>query len=358
MLFLFSRFLGLQGYGSFLGTIKLINWIKREKPDLIHIHNLHGNYVSFPMLFKYLAKTNIPVVWTIHDCWAITGKCTHFTAAGCYKWQQKCGDCPQLFTSGAANWFFDNTAKMLRDKKRLFAQLPTLLIVTCSDWLKSEVLKSHLKNRYVQRIHNWIDANKFSPTDDPSIYGKYGLDSSKKILISVSANWEPQSSRLKDALEFAKILPEEYRLVIVGKYNGGQLPSNTHHISYVKGTEELSKLYSAALAFVGFSVEDTFGKVYAESMLCGTPCVVFNSTACPEVVGDCGYAVAPHDVVGMLNAVKEIDRRGKFSYSDRCIERVKTQFDYDTNIGQYFEVYTKALEEARALYSNETTIQY
>lgn len=338
-----TRLLGLEGYGSHNGTRKLIDWIEVENPDIIHLHNLHGNFLNFPMLMEFIAKKNIPVVWSLFDAWAITGKCTHFTASGCTKWQDECKNCPQLHTSGAKTYFFDRTNKIFKDKVRLLKGLKSLDIIVCSNWLKSEVEKSHLKNRPIHMIYNWIDTNKFKPIVDDGIYERYGLDRNKKILVSVSAFWNKLTTRFDDAKRLADILPKDYQLVIVGKKDGVEIPGNIIHIPYVNGTDELSKLYTSALAFVGFSIEDTFGKVFAEAMLCGTPCVVFDSTACPEVVGDCGYAVTPHDVSAMLSKVIEIDKNGKDFYSQRCIARVKNNFGYDQNVEKYLQIYREIL---------------
>ena len=149
------------------------------------------------------------------------------------------------------------------------------------------------------------------------------------------------SNRFQDAVRLANILPNEYQLVIVGKKQNITIPSNIIHIPFVEGTHELSKLYTHALAFVGFSIEDTFGKVFAEAMLCGTPCVVFDSTACPEVIGDTGYTVPPHDVQMMLQKVEEINKKGKRYYSTHCIERVKLNYNYEANVSQYIDIYQR-----------------
>ena len=124
-----------------------------------------------------------------------------------------------------------------------------------------------------------------------------------------------------------------------------ELLPNMKHIDFVAGTKELSKLYSTAIAFAGFSVEDTFGKVFAEAMLCGTPCVVFNSTACPEVVGDTGYAVAPHDVAAMLEKINEIDSNGRDYYSQRCKDLVLSRYSYEDNVGKYIDIYERVYND-------------
>ena len=166
------------------------------------------------------------------------------------------------------------------------------------------------------------------------------------MLVSVSAFWDDIGTRFKDAIELAKILPKDYQLVIIGKkVTKKPILENMVHVNYVNGSEELSKLYSAAVAFVGFSVEDTFGKVFAEAMLCGTPAVVFDATACPEVVGNTGYAVSPHDVNAMMEKVLIIDDKSREYYSERCKQRVHNLYDYETNVNKYIAIYKRILEK-------------
>ena len=189
-------------------------------------------------------------------------------------------------------------------------------------------------------IYNWIDTNKFKELHDETIYERYKIDKKKKILISVSAFWDDNTTRFNDATRLADVLPKDYQLVLVGKkITKKTLPENIVHIDYVKGVTELSKLYSEAIAFVGFSVEDTFGKVFAESMLCGTPAIVFNSTACSEVVGDTGYVVSPHDVNAMVDCIREIVTNGRSFYNQRCKDWVVSQYGYEQNVDKYIDIY-------------------
>ena len=82
---LLSRITGLQGYYSTKATRNFIQYIKKIEPDVVHLNNVHANYLNLPILFKYLAKKNIVTVITLHDCWFYTGKCTHYTVDGCEK---------------------------------------------------------------------------------------------------------------------------------------------------------------------------------------------------------------------------------------------------------------------------------
>ena len=342
-----TRLIGEEGTGTICGTRKFIKWIDSINPDIVHIHNLHSNFLNYEIFFNYLKERKIPVVWSFFDCWPFTGKCTHFVANGCRAWEEGkgCkGNCPQLHSSGFITWFFDKTAKMYNQKKKWFSSLDSLDIIVCSNWLKSEVEKSFLSSRPIHMIYNWIDTSKFKEIHDAAVYENYGIDPSKKILVSVSAFWGDNTTRFQDAVRLAELLPQEYQLVIIGKkVTQKPIPHNMVHIDFVSGTEELSKLYSAAHAFVGFSIEDTFGKVFAEAMLCGTPVIVFNSTACPEVVGDVGYAVNPHDVEAILEKVLEIDKNGRHFYSERGKELVRSQYGYEINVAKYIEIYKRIL---------------
>lgn len=341
---LFSKVLGLQGLGSFLSTYKLTKWIDSIRPDVVHIHTLHAHFVNFPLLFKYLKKSDIPVVWSFFDCWPFTGKCPHFTEVKCYKWRDCCHNCEHL-NLGPKTYFFDQTKYLFKLKKDYCASLRKLDIIVCSNWLKREVEQSMYSSHPIHMIYNWIDTGKFKKIDDPSIRSKYDINENKKILISVSAYWK---TRLVDANRLAEVLPDEYQLVIVGHLKEGvTVHPKVKHIDYVYGTEDLSKLYSLAFAYVNFSVEDTFGKVIAEAMLCGAPAIVFDATACPEVVGDAGFAVEPHNVEAMKDVILKIDREGKRSeLSDRAIKHVIENYDFNKNVTQYIDVYRTVCERA------------
>ena len=107
---LFSRLFGLQGYFSYIATKRFLGFLDEYHPDVIHLHNLHSNYINLPLLFKYISKKNIATVITLHDCFFFTGKCVHYTVANCDGWRKECGKCPQLH-SGNDSWIFDKTKK-------------------------------------------------------------------------------------------------------------------------------------------------------------------------------------------------------------------------------------------------------
>ncbi len=310
-----SRLLGLQGYFSYFATRKFLKQVKAYSPDIVQLGNLHANYINLPLLFRFLAKERIPVVMILHDCWFFTGKCTHFTARGCDKWKTQCHRCPAMKADNGS-WLFDRSAKMFRDRKKWYERLVSLTVVAVSDWEKNLARQSPLfAKANVTRVYNWIDTDTFKPAlqeEKNAVMEKFHLDPELHYVISVGAGWSAERSKTKDAISLAQQLPEGYKLIIVGRGNDDVFPVEVVRIPYTTNPQELAALYSLAEAYIHFSVEDTFGKVIAEAMSCGTVPIVFDSTACGETASPYGIAVRPHDAEAMIDAlplVSEPDRK-------------------------------------------------
>ena len=346
---LFTRFLGLHGYGTRHGTKRLINWIKEIRPDIIHLRNLHANYLNFPALFNYLVKSQIPVVFTLHDCFNFTGKCAHYTARKCYKWKTECQHCPTFRNCVAPSLFLDQSQRLFNYKKSLYEQMNIQAVIAVSKWLAGEAKQSALFSsaRKISYIYNWIDYTKFHRASKDQIetfYQKYNLSKDYKYIISVSQGWDNNASRYKDAMKLAQKLPDGYKLLLVGSVlRGSKIEEPLVHIPYINGSKELSAAYSMAEAYIHLSVEDTFGKVIAEAMTCGTVPITFNSTACGEVPGPYGLVVAPHDVDAIVDAIPRLSELQK--QSDNIIKYVLDNYDYHTNAQQYVDLYTDILKD-------------
>ena len=334
-----SRFSGLQGYFSRHSTRDLLRFMDEYRPDAVILNNLHANYIHLPMLLHYLAKKDIPTVAVQHDCWMFTGKCCHFTVAGCYRWQESCGNCPAKKKYNKS-WLFDRTAKMLADKKKYFQAIPRLGVVTVSDWLLQEAQKAPVFQNalLMQRIHNWINTETFSPRDGSAVRRELGLED-RKIILCVASGWKKEKG-LDTVLELAGRLTDQEKILLVGRLPADlKLPEQILHIPATDNVEKLVALYSAADVFLQPSLEETFGKVSAEALACGTPVVCFNSTANPEVIGEgCGTVVEPGDLDGMLTAIRSHLQQGKEACSDRCRAFAEAHFEKNRNVDQYLQL--------------------
>ena len=277
-----SRIFDNAGFGSRLATEKFIEWVKEYNPDIIHLHNIHGYYINIEVLFKYLAESNKPVIWTLHDCWAFTGHCAYFSYVKCDKWKTGCFNCPQkkryplslLWDASKQNW---------QKKKALFTSVKNMTLVTPSKWLANEVKKSFLSNYPMNVIANGIDLDVFKPT--PSDFKEKNGLVGKKIILGVASSWS-ECKGLKDFIELSKILDEKYKIVLVG-LSGNQikeLPENVMAISRTNNVKELAEIYTAADIFFNPTYEDNFPTVNLEAQACGTPVITYKTGGSVESV--------------------------------------------------------------------------
>lgn len=294
-----SRLTGLQGYFSYGATKKLIRQLDIIKPNIVHLGNLHGNYIHVNMLLDYLAENDIPTVITLHDCWLFTGHCCHYLEDNCYKWQESCGHCPARHKWNTS-WLFDRSKKVLKDRKERYNKIRSLLIVGVSDWVTNEAKKSILRgNAKFERIYNWINLDIFSPHNDLPI-------KKEKSVLAVSAGWSKRKG-LNDIINIAKSYPN-YQFVMVGKMPDNiRLPLNVQAVGTIKDIDKLADEYRRADVLLHLSYEETFGKVIAEALACGTPAVVYDVTAMPELIGPgCGQVVQLGDWKSAGEAVNKI----------------------------------------------------
>lgn len=343
-----SRLTGKQGYFSKRPTKKLLSFMDNYKPDIVVLHNLHANFINLPLVLKYLAKKDIATVAVIHDCWLYTGKCCHYTVENCYNWKNVCQNCPSLKKHNTS-WFFDRTRKLQKDKIELFGSIPRLAVVGVSDWITNEVAQSPVfKNAKVfRRIYNWVDTNTFTEQpsyDSDDIKEKLGLKG-KKVLLSVAYGWSKDKG-INTILEMSEKLNNDEIILLVGDITSDiALNDNIVHIPTTNSAEELAQYYSLADVFIQPSLEETFGKVTAEALSCGTPVVCFNSTTTPELVGDdCGIVLDEFNVDSMLMAAREILATGKDKYYKGCSNKAVSLFSKEKNINEYFELFKYLIE--------------
>lgn len=329
-----SRLTDRAGFYSKRATKRLINKIKEFNPDIIHLHNLHGYYLNVEILFTYLKQEYTgKVIWTLHDCWAFTGHCTHYSYAKCDKWQKKCCQCVEK-KRYPASLVCDASEKNYLQKKELFSNVPNMRVVTVSKWLKKEVEKSFLSAYPITCIYNGIDHDKFKPLES-DIKEKLGIQDKKMILL-VSDGWDERKGYSK-FLEVTKVAPADWIFAIVGINGKEKLPSNVIGFEHIWNQEELIELYSAADVFFNPSVEETFGLVTVEAMACGTPVVVMNATASPELVGDedCGVICESYD------SSQTIIDKLKNAMEMKHARNVAVQFTIDIHNKSYVHLYAK-----------------
>lgn len=341
---LMARLTGKSGYYSACATKKLLKYLEEQRPDIVHLHNLHSNFVDLPMLFKFLSAKHIPVAVTLDDCWWYTGKCSHYTADGCGRWLTGCGSCPRL-KKDIPSWFFDRTAKMLADKKKWFASVSPLAVIGVSDWITNEARKTFFNDAdIVERVYNWIDTDVFTPRDT-DIKNRYGLEG-KFVLLAVASHWM-DSKGLTDLIKLSRVLPDDMALVMIGAVPGDRAGELCRIVSIpaTDSQDALAEWYSAADAFISLSKEESFGKVAAEALACGTPIIMTNTTASPELVGEnCGAVLEDTEPEKVIAAARRLRAAGKADMSAGCREFALKNFDMDSRIADVLGIYNRLIE--------------
>lgn len=337
-----SQITGYNGCFSYLSTKQFIKKIDEFKPDVIHLHNLHNCYINLPMLFSYIKKHNTPVVWTLHDCWAFTGHCPHFTMVKCDKWKTGCHDCPQYRQYPAS--YVDRTKTMWKLKKKWFTGIQNMTIVTPSQWLADLVKESYLKDYPVQVINNGIDLSVFKPI--PSNFReKYGIGN-KKIVLGVAFGWGKRKG-LDVFIELLKRLDhEKYQIVLVGTDDDvdKQLPESIISIHRTQNQTELAEIYTAADVFANPTREENYPTVNMESIACGTPVVTFKTGGSPEILDEtCGTVVPCDDIDAMERDIIRVCETKPYGV-EACVKK-SASFDKNEKFKEYIDIYEVFNEE-------------
>lgn len=327
---------GRNGCTAWLPTLRLLRWLDRVKPDVLHLHNLHDSYVNLPMLFGWIKRHDVKVVWTLHDCWSFTGHCPHFVLCGCERWRTGCGSCPQTRAYPAI--LPDTTAWLWKKKREWFTGVKGLTVVAPSRWLAELAKASYLGEYPVEVVHNGIDLETFRPT--PSEFrAARGIPETEKLVLGVAMDWG--ASKGLDVFEqLAARLGEGYRVVLVGTNEAldERLPKSILSIHRTHDARELAALYTAADVFVNPTRQDTFPTVNLEALACGTSVVTFRTGGSPETVDEtCGAVVDVNDVEALLREVVRACEERPFRSED-CVARAG-QFERDRQFAQYLRFY-------------------
>ena len=358
-----TRLTDRAGFFSHAATKKLIRQLEKYKPDLIHLHNLHGYYLNLPMLFDYLKTTGIPVVWTLHDCWAYTGHCAYYATAkadrhlsfdelksggnfACTRWRKGCHHCPQK-RQYPSTWLIDASAANWKAKRELFSGLEHMVLVTPSEWLRQEVEKSFLNRYAVYTFPNGLDLQQFQPCGNEDylrvVLHAYHLDQiqNRKLIVSAASVWEERKG-LDDLVVLADELGRDYCILAVGLDENQiqALPQDTiMGFPRTDSIAELCALYTVADLYLSTSSEETMGMTLLEALACGTQVLCYKATAMPEIVTEeVGETVPLWDISALADAARRLCDNPKSP--ENCRKRA---MDYEANqcYGAYIRLYEK-----------------
>ena len=281
---LLTRFTGLMYGGCFFSTNKLISIIKKEKPDVVHLHCINGYFVNIYRLVTWLKKHRIKTVLTLHAEFMHTANCGH--ALDCERWRTGCGHCPRL-KQETKTLFLDGTARSWTKMKRAFDGFERDCIVTSvSPWLMERAKQSPILGAFDHvTVLNGLDTDVFRPVDGWELRQRYGIGD-KKLVLHVTPSFSVQPGHLKGGwyvVELARRSPDVVFAVVGCRSEVADLPPNVINVGRLEDQNTLAAWYSTADVTVLTSKRETFSMVTAESLCCGTPVVGFVAGA-PETI--------------------------------------------------------------------------
>ena len=334
-----SRITGLNGWWNRRATKRLLSYIERIQPDIIHLHALHGYYLNYQIFFDYINTKGIPCIWTFHDCHAFVGNCGYYFE--CDKWKTGCGNCPHIHNYPVSQ-FFDFTGFMWKRKKELFTKGDRRIIVTPSDWLTEAAKQSFLGKYFCVTIHNGIDVqNFFYPRNRKKCREKYGFSQREKLVLGIAAGYRDPRKGVKYIIQMARDLEQEIKVILIGWNKGDDgLLAGVDNIIPLPPTESvdmLAEYYSMVDVFVLPSLAENYATESLEAMACGTPVVGFDAGGIPEqLAGNKGIVVetgnqekfteAVHRAVSQKNNLLRGEALAEIIRQDNSVERMTAEY--------------------------------
>jgi len=335
---LLCRINGKQAYFSRGATRRLIKYIKEIGPDVVHLHNLHSNYVNLNMLLDFLAESDIATVITLHDCWFYTGGCFHYTDVGCDRWRKVCGSCPKKAKDTRA-FFLDKSSRILKDRKDKLCKIKNLTVVGVSEWITNEARSTFLGEKKCVTVHNGVDTGFYAPTSS-GIREEIGIKD-KFVVLAIANKWRLPTNR-ETLRVVSECLDENSVIVMIGCNDRDKklMPEKVITLDYIRDKNRMREFYSMADVFANCTREESFSLVNIEAQACGTPTVTYKNTGAQETVDPTlGLAVETGDAQAFLEAINTVKKHGKGAYSQKCTEWAQTHFDKEENYLKYIEIY-------------------
>lgn len=330
--FIKSRIFDRHGLCNSYETKKFVKFIKTYNPDVIHLHNVHGYYINYKILFDYLKTSRAKIVWTMHDMWPITGHCAY--AFTCDKWAHQCQKCEYL--NDYPKSILDNSFKNHKYKKDTFTKPKTIDIVTPSKWLSDCFRKSYLNKYNIQTINNGIDLNVFK-VQNTNWKTKQNLND-YKLILGVASVWDRRKG-LDDIITLSDKVNEDVRIILVGltKEQILKLPSNIIGIERTQNQQELAEIYSSADLFINLTYADNFPTVNIESLACGTPVLTYKTGGSPEsITNETGFIVEYGDIEKVAEIINSFQKTREIS--QECHKQAQ-YFDKNDKFKEYIRIY-------------------
>ena len=345
--------LGFDGLTGFIGWIlPFQDYFKRA--DIIHLHQIH-NYPNFSILSLPMLTRKKPVIWTIHDPWAMTGGCEH--SFECNRWLNGCKPrCPHPRRMSMLRRY---TPYLHWRIKKLVYQRSNLTLVVASQWMKDRIERSPLlRHLPCHHIPFGIDLEVFKPLSKVECRKKLGIPLGHKVIafrdIGQSSKMSGYKgiSYLMEALKLYNPI-DPTTLLIFENGKGFKILSPKYEVltpGWIDG-EDLVIALSASDIFLMPSIQEAFGLMAVESMACGTPVIVFEGTALQDVIKAPlgGLAIPSRDSRALAEAIKQLLENDEFRYklSRQARQIAEREYSFPQYVQRHINLYDKVIEHHR-----------
>ena len=332
-----TKISGGDGFHNFSNTKKVIYHIKKMRPKMVFLHNLHGYYINFPRLIRFLSKANIRVVWTLHDCWAFTGKCPYFDAAKCEKWKTGCGHCP-LKRAYPKALFFDRTKRMFAKKKDILLSCENVTYVLISDFMQERFQQSFLSTKSSALILDGVDTSFYVNRSKRNVKADFDSSGKKKMFLFAAASWSDYKGLSAIAKFKEAIVGKEAFIVVAGLSSEHSLHDGRSCFCLGRVDHaRLADLYYSADVYINASLQESFGMTVVEAMACGTPVVSYDTGAAKSVITPQTGLVVPVGDLDML--LRSAFSALKKSYDPQELVRRSQKFSFEKMDSEYCRLY-------------------
>lgn len=322
-----------------ISTAKILDVLKKERPDLVHIHCVNGFMVNVYKLFAFIKKHKLPVVITNHAEFFYTGSCAY--AYDCDRWMNGCGSCPQGYAATYCK-LGDKSAAAYQKMTQAFDGLEHAAMVSVSPWVSSRAAVSPITAHIPQYVVlNGVNTQWFCVRDRSVLRKELGIGETEKVIFHPTASFSDSQEDRKSGrfvLQLAQQMPD-CSFIVAGNHPAElKVPENIRLLGRVSDQELLAKYYALADVTVVTGKRETFNMPVAESLCSGTPVVGFLAGG-PESIAleDCCYFCEHGSVQKLKECVLHVLDK-KWNPAD-IAQRARQRYDAAVMASGYEKVY-------------------
>ena len=324
-------------------------YLVEKNPSLVNLHNIHEQMTS---AFLRGIPSQVPIVWTLHDMWSLTGYCCY--SFDCDHYLHGClGECPQAGKWGSMPRGQD---REWQAKQEFFvSNCDRMLMVAPSRWL-ADCAEARFDGAIrVEHVPYGLDLEEFKPVSGKQeVRRLLGLPPESGLVLVCVASLEDERKGVRQLVKSLSQLQKKRDITVVAvgkKWNAEWLPSSWVYPGVISDVQLMNLYYNAADVYVLSSLADNLPNTLIESAAAGTPCVTFDVGGCAEVVrdGETGYVAetgSPTSLAECTLRVLDLSPYEAKQMSQRCRAVAAEEYSLALQAERYMRLFNEVLSRA------------